>query len=65
MKKIPTYLNNELSTQSFIIIYPLQMGVSDDSSYDYLNPSMLEPFRSKLEKLDDIGKTITNLFSKK
>ena len=65
MKKVPTYLNNELSAQSYIIIYPLQMGVSDDSGYDYLNPSMLEPFRSKLEKLDDIGKTITKLFAKK
>lgn len=65
MKKVPNYLNNELSTQSYIIIYPLQMGVSDDSGYDYLNPSMLEPFRGKLEKLDDIGKTITRLFIKK
>jgi hypothetical protein len=65
MKHIPVFLKNEISSNSFILIYPLQMGVIDDSTYDYLNPSLLEPMRGKLERLDEITKTITRLFVKK
>ncbi|MDT3738510.1 MAG: cation:proton antiporter [Candidatus Kapabacteria bacterium] len=64
MTDIPAYLNNEFSTNSFILIYPLQLSVNDENT-DYLNPSIFEPMRGNLEKLDDIGKTISKLFVKK
>lgn len=63
MKKIPEYLNTELAEYSFILIYPLQFNVNDRST-DYLNPSMFDSMTSNLEKLDDIGKNITKLFTK-
>lgn len=57
MSEIPTYLNKYFQTISFILIYPMQMGVTDTSSIDLKNPSILE--------LDEIGKTITGIFRKK
>lgn len=61
MTKIPTYLNKYFKNTSFILIYPMQSGVTDTAIIDLKNPSILEP----LEKLDEIGKTIANLFRKK
>lgn len=61
MNKIHTYLNNYFQTVSFILIYPMQIGVTKDSGIDFTNPSIIEP----IEKLDEIGKTIANLFRKK
>ncbi len=61
MAKIPSYLNTYFKGNSFILIYPIQMGVSDSSAIDLTNPTILEP----LEKLDEIGKTIAKLFKRK
>lgn len=61
MAKIPDYLNKYFQTNNFILIYPMQTGVTENLNADLKNPSILEP----LEKLDDIGKTIANLFKRK
>ena len=58
MVKIPNYLNKYFKETNFILVYPIQAGVLDDSREALKNPSMLDP----LEKLDDFGKIITNLF---
>lgn len=47
MIRIPTYLNKYFHTSSFILIYPMQAGVTDSSTIDLKNPSILEP----IEKL--------------
>lgn len=60
MVKVPHYLNNYFQSNSFILLYPIQSGVGDDS-IDLINPSMLDSF----EKLDEIGKNIARLFRKK
>lgn len=65
MAKIPIYLNKYFHSNSFILVYPLQMDVSGEAGADLLNPSVFEPLRDNLERLDDIGKTILNLFRKK
>lgn len=57
MSEIPTYLNKYFQANSFILIYPMQTGVTGASSIDLKNPSILE--------LDEIGKTITNIFRRK
>lgn len=55
-------LNESLSkwfkTNSFILIYPLQIYNSISNHIDIKNPSILEP----IEKLDEISKTIVKLF---
>ncbi len=60
MAKVPLYLNKYFTSNNFILIYPMQAGV-DEQGIDYLNPVVPEPF----EKLDEISKTIANLFRKK
>jgi hypothetical protein len=65
MAKIPTYLNKYFQANNFLLIYPIQVGVSDETNLDLKNPSILEPFKDNFDKLDDIGKTIANLFQRK
>lgn len=61
MTKIPSYLNKYFQDNSFILIYPMQAGVTDNTQIDLKNPTFIEP----LEKLDEIGKTIAKLFKRK
>lgn len=58
MSKIPSYLNKYFRETSYILVYPIQVGVTDSSQIDLKNPTFIEPF----EKLDEIGKTIAKLF---
>ncbi|MBI2279844.1 MAG: cation:proton antiporter [Bacteroidetes bacterium] len=60
MSKIPSYLNNYFKKNSFIIIYPMQMGVNDRSTLNLKDTSLLEP----IERLDEIGKTLVNILKK-
>ncbi|MBK9335461.1 MAG: cation:proton antiporter [Lewinellaceae bacterium] len=62
MAKIPAYLNKYFQANNFILVYPMQAGVDEDGNLDLKNPSVLEPLRNNLERLDDIGKTIANVF---
>ena len=61
MTKIPSYLNKYFTSFSFILIYPVQAGVTENSNVDLKNPSVLE----SIEKLDDLGKTIAGIFKRK
>lgn len=65
MSKVPAYLNKYFQDNNFILIYPMQSAVSPDTNMDLKNPSFLEPFTHNVDKLDDIGKTIANLFQRK
>jgi Kef-type K+ transport system membrane component KefB len=61
MSNVPDYLNNYFKNNSFILIYPIQIGVAVTSRYDLNNPALPLP----VEKLDEIGKTIAGLFRRK
>jgi len=61
MVKIPDYLNKYFQQNSFMLVYPVQSNVNERNEHDLSNPSVLEP----LERLDDLGKTISRLFRKK
>jgi len=61
MTKIPNYLNKYFKETNFILIYPMQTGVSDESLTALKNPSVLD----SLEKLDDLGKMVSNIFKRK
>ncbi|UXP32753.1 cation:proton antiporter [Reichenbachiella agarivorans] len=58
MSKIPRYLNKYFKDTSYILIYPMQTGVRDSSKLNLKDPTLIE----SLEKLDEIGKTITRIF---
>lgn len=62
MGKIPAYLNKYFQENNFILVYPMQAGVDENGNLDLKNPSVLEPLRNNLERLDDIGKTISSVF---
>lgn len=61
MTNIPKYLNHYFQTNSFILVFPVQLDVAAKNTINLNNPSMLEP----IEKLDELGKTITKLFKRK
>jgi len=59
MLRIPVYLNKYFQATNFILVFPMQTGVSSDNS----NTNLKDP--SVLDSLDDLGKTISNLFKKR
>jgi Kef-type K+ transport system membrane component KefB/nucleotide-binding universal stress UspA family protein len=61
MSRIPMYLNKYFRDTSYILIFPIQAGISNNSQIDLKNPTFIEP----LEKLDEIGKTISKMFKRK
>ena len=61
MVNIPSYLSKYFQSNSFIIVYPMQVGISENGMIDFKNPSLLEP----KETVDEIGKTIAKLFKRK
>ncbi len=64
MDKVPAYLDRYIKKNSFILIFPMQIGVSDmeaGDSVDLSNPSILDA----VLKIDEIGKTLSNIFQKK
>ncbi len=60
MKNIPGYLNRYFVPNNFLLVYPMQSGVNDES-IDLNNPSLIEP----IEKIDELGKNIARLFKRK
>ena len=61
MIKIPDYINTYFSTNSFILLHPMQSGVLENKEMDLLNPALL----SSVEKLGDIGRTMSELFKER
>ncbi len=63
MAKVPSYLNRYFTSNNFIIIFPVQVGVSDHVSgqYDF---SMLDPFNENMEHMVDIKRLVNKLFRK-
>jgi Kef-type K+ transport system membrane component KefB/nucleotide-binding universal stress UspA family protein len=61
MLKIPLYLNKYFQATNYILVYPMQSGIDAHSNMDLKNPSVLD----SIEKLDDLGKTIANLFRRR
>lgn len=61
MSRIPVYLNRYFGSNSFILLYPKQSGISEQDQIDYNNPSLREP----IEKVDELSRTIVSIFRKK
>lgn len=61
MAQVPVYLNEVFKAHSFILVYPMQAGVSDLAYINLKNPSIHEP----IERLDEIGRTIARLFKRR
>lgn len=60
MAKIPNYLNKYFENNNYLLVFPTQ-SVDSEDNMDLKNPSVLQ----SIEKLDDISKTLFNLFKRK
>jgi Kef-type K+ transport system membrane component KefB len=65
MNRIPHFLNRYFTDYSYLLIYPVQRGVAGTESNLLNDSSMAEPFRKNIEMIDDLGKSIGKIFSKK
>jgi Kef-type K+ transport system membrane component KefB len=65
MNEIPSYIRKYFTETNSILIYPKQNNVGDKQQINYKNPSVHSPLQDNLERLDDIGKSIGNIFKKK
>ncbi len=61
MTRVPKYLNKYFTVNSFILVYPMQVGEGQIKKTGLNYPSLLEP----IEKLDTIGRTIAGLFKRR
>ncbi len=61
MKKIPEFLDRYFQSNSFILLFPMQIGVKDYEEIDLINPSLTE----SVEKLDVIRRSFLKLFRQK
>lgn len=61
MSKLPGYLNKYFQNISYIMVYPAQIGVNMYGAGNLKNPSLVD----SIEKIDEFGKTIANLFKRK
>lgn len=57
MNKIPFILGTSLTTQGFMLLYPMQTGVANETLIDLMDPTFMEP----IEKIDTIRKYFLQL----
>lgn len=65
MTKIPGYLNKYFKNNSYILVYPMQLGVAEYYDVHLRNPSMMEPFLEHVERLSVFKNMISTFFRKK
>ena len=61
MAEVPDFLNHYFKGKNFMLVYPMQSGVSEEAGVDYKNPSVLDT----LETFEEFGRIIARLFRKK
>lgn len=65
MRKIPKYLNLYFSNVNYVLVYPMQEGPDHGSFSNFQGAKIFNPLLNNLEKFDDAGKTIAELFKRK
>jgi Kef-type K+ transport system membrane component KefB len=64
MKRVQSQLLKYFKENSFIMLYPLQT-TGGHQNRDFNNPSVMDPIRDHLGRLDSLGRTIGNLVKRK
>jgi hypothetical protein len=65
MAEISHYLNDYFADLSFTLVFPMQSGVAEETSFNATSPSMYEPLTGSFDKGDDLLKIISRLFKKR
>ncbi len=61
MSRIPSYLNRYFQNNSFILVFPVQSGIPDDTCED----TPLQPEKKSMIKLEGIGKILEKVYKPK
>lgn len=65
MKKMPHYLNRYFSETNYVLVYPMQKGPDEGTYSNFQGTKIFNPLLNNLEKFDDAGKAIAELFKRK
>jgi len=65
MKKMPKYLNLYFSGINYVLVYPMQKGPDQGTYSNFQGTKIFNPLLNNLEKFDDAGKAISELFKKR
>jgi Kef-type K+ transport system membrane component KefB/nucleotide-binding universal stress UspA family protein len=66
MSKLSKYLNSYFNDKNYILIYPMQEGFNlKANEIKESSSSILRPFVSQIELMEEFGKTIGKIFKKK
>lgn len=65
MRKIPKYLNLYFSGMNHVLVYPMQDGPDHATFSNFQGSKIFNPLLNNLERFDDVGKTIAELFKRK
>ena len=63
MSRMPSYLNKFSTKNSFILVFPMQLGVSDYDALSRRNPAF-EPFLKPVESIDKFRRSFSKTFKK-
>jgi hypothetical protein len=65
MKKIPHYLNRYFRSTNYVLIFPMQKGSDRAPLSNFQGARIFNPLLNNMEKFDDMGKALSELFKKK
>jgi Kef-type K+ transport system membrane component KefB len=65
MERIPTYLNKYFKDINYIIIYPIQYGITEQTDFYFESPSLFETMKDNLSLFEKFGEKAIRLFDKK
>jgi len=65
MRKMPKYLNLYFSNINYVLVYPMQEGPDQGTYSNFQGSKIFNPLLNNLEKFDDAGKAISELFKKR
>jgi Kef-type K+ transport system membrane component KefB/nucleotide-binding universal stress UspA family protein len=65
MNKLPKYLNKYYSNHNYLLIYPMQIDVDQNDLKDSGRSSILNPFISNSDHLNNFRNVVSSLFGRK
>ncbi len=65
MDRIPIYLNKYFKETNYIIVYPIQYGIAEQTDFNFESPSLFETMNDNLGLFDKMGEKVIRLFGKR
>ncbi len=65
MAQVPVLLNRYFTENSFLLVFPKQGGIAEFEKFNPANPSLLGSLEDRMEKMDELVKTVGHLIKRK